>query len=169
MILPRSQLLTIGVGVALLSVSAHIQIPWQPVPVTLQTLAVMVIGLYFSPKEALWSVSTYVALGLAGLPVLAGPFALTHLGYLIGFIAAVWAMGLWRERFRGNDFLSIGVATLLGTICVFGLGVGFLAVIIGPEDAVLLGLFPFIIPGLIKCVLLILVCGFLQRGSVINK
>ncbi len=159
--LVRSKAVVVCLGVALLAVASRIQIPLQPVPITLQTLAVMLIGLTFPKKAGLQAVALYVLLGVAGLPVLAGPFVWMRAGYLLGFILAVWAMGLLRERMTSSLLGMFGL-TMLGTACVFGVGVPWLAAHIGLSNAIALGLMPFVIPGIIKGVLLAGVLNFLK-------
>lgn len=158
----RSQVLMVGIGVLLLAASAQIQIPLQPVPITLQTLAVMVLGLCFPKREAMQAVITYVLLGVAGLPLLAGPFAWARLGYLLGFILAVWSMTSVRERVLNKSFWALWWITLLGGLCIYTLGVGWLALSLGLKQAILLGFMPFILPGLVKSVMLAGIVKFLR-------
>jgi biotin transport system substrate-specific component len=124
-------------------------------------MAVMLIGLTFPRRAGLQAVGIYVMLGIAGMPVLAGLFAWMRAGYLIGFILAVWLMGLMRER-MGSSSMGMFCLTMLGTACVFGCGVPWLAATIGIERAIALGLMPFIIPGIIKGILLVGVLKFLK-------
>src|SRR5688572_26898039 len=108
------------IGSVLLFASAQIVIPLQPIPITLQTMAVMIIGLTFSTRPALNAVALYLLAGALGAPVfgewsggftrLIGPSG----GYLVGFFAAVLIMTTWRKFFPSESFW----ATLLN--CVLG-------------------------------------------------
>ncbi len=94
-------------AVGLLSASAYLSVPFFPVPLTMQTLAVLLIGGMLGPMLGASAVAGYIALGMAGAPVfhngLAGPAVLAGPtgGYLIGFIAAAFVMGIavqWAAR-----------------------------------------------------------------------
>ncbi len=159
--LVRSQAVVVCLGIALLVVASRIQIPLQPVPITLQTLAVMLIGLTFPKRAGLQAVGIYIMLGMAGMPVLAGPFVWLRAGYLLGFILAVWVMGLLRERMSSSS-MGMFWLTMLGTACVFAVGVPWLAAHIGLSNAIALGFMPFVIPGIIKGVLLVGALRFLK-------
>jgi len=100
-VVPRSRisdLALISAGAGLTAVLAQIQIPMYPVPMTLQTFAVLLIAAAMGPWRALSSMGLYVALGAAGLPVFAGAKALGQVvptaGYLFGFAVAAGVVGL---------------------------------------------------------------------------
>ncbi len=90
-------------GVGLLAASARLAVPFYPVPLTMQTLAVLLLGGVLGPTLGAGTVATYLAVGamgapvfargLGGMAVLAGPTG----GYLVGFLAAAWLMG-WAAR-----------------------------------------------------------------------
>jgi biotin transport system substrate-specific component len=152
-------------GVALLFAASQIQIPLKPVPITLQTVAVMLIGLTYTPRRAVETVLFWLGLCAAGAPVLAefsgglsmfvGPTA----GYLGGFLVAVWVMASIKEKFSLNSWRSDVAVTLMGTLVVFACGVLWLSTLIGFSDAFYHGVMPFILPGLVKAGLL---CTALQ-------
>ncbi|MCL5736583.1 MAG: biotin transporter BioY [Actinobacteria bacterium] len=93
-------------GIGILTASAYVSVPFFPVPLTMQTLAVLLLGGLLGPTMAASSVAGYLAIGamgapvfhngLGGLAVLAGPTA----GYLVGFIPAAAVMGLAVRRAR---------------------------------------------------------------------
>ncbi|MEI6806079.1 MAG: biotin transporter BioY [Myxococcaceae bacterium] len=161
--LTRSRAALVLLGTALLFVAAQIQIPLQPVPITLQTLAVITIGLLFDRRTAVQAVLLYLGLGVLGLPVFAGFSNLvmvgSRAGYLVGFLAAVWSMTYLREYF------GLLVTCLLGSAVIYACGVAWLSFYLGFHNAVLLGFVPFIVPGIIKAALLSGVVRFL-RGAV---
>lgn len=158
------------VGFLLLAASAQISIPIQPVPITLQTVAVMLIGLTFSPRTAMAAVGIYLSAAAFGIPVLSewssGWLKLTGAsgGYLFGFIAAVFVMTRFRRVFPSTTFTTTFINCLLGTGVIFVFGIAWLSHFVGFNSAIQFGLIPFLIPGAIKALLL---CGslrFLRRA-----
>jgi biotin transport system substrate-specific component len=138
-------------GAAVLTVSAKVQVPMYPVPMTLQTYAVMVIAMAYGWQLGAATVGLYLVQGALGLPVFASGGGVAYFagptgGYLMGFLVAALAMGWLAER--GWDrrlYLSIP-AMALGTALFFLLGVAWLSVLIGFDKAVGAGLIPFL-PG----------------------
>lgn len=152
MSLTRSHSFVVFLGATLLFVAAQIQIPIQPVPITLQTMGVMILGLLFEKKAAMQAVLLYIALGIVGLPMFAGFSTLltvgARAGYLVGFVLAIWAMTSARER------LSLLGLTLLGTVIIYVCGIAWLSVSLGFEQAILVGLVPFLFSEAMKAFLL---------------
>lgn len=147
-------------GFALLVVAAQISIPLHPVPITLQSMMVLLIGLKFSRRSALSSVALYLFAGALGAPVLQGwSGGLTTLigatgGYLLGFFAAVYVMTTLRNHLRLDSLPGMLLNCTLGTAIVLGLGVLWLATFVGFAPAIQLGLVPFVLPGVVKAGLL---------------
>ena len=144
-------------GALLLTVSAKVQVPFWPVPVTLQTMVVFLLGIAYGPRLAVATVLLYLVEGAAGLPVFAGTPAkgigLAYMvgptgGYLAGFVAAAAIAGLTAERSRGMLGTALGIA--LATAAIYLLGAGWLATFVGPEKAVGLGVAPFLLGDLVK-------------------
>jgi biotin transport system substrate-specific component len=145
-------------GAAMLALASWIEIPMVPVPMTMQTYAVLVIGMLLGWRVGALSVLVYLALAAIGVPVLAGGGAgVARLvgptaGYLGGFLAAVVLVGWLASR----GWIGIGrslVAMILGHVVILGLGVTWLAGRIGWNDALAAGLIPFIPGAAIKSVL----------------
>lgn len=92
--------LTIGAGVVVLAIAAQLAIPFKPVPVTMQTLAVVLVGWALGGGRGLTAVSLYGALGVAGLPILsAGTAGISpSTGYLVGFIFSTALVGKMNAR-----------------------------------------------------------------------
>jgi biotin transport system substrate-specific component len=157
----RAQLLPVVLGCALLTLFSKISIPLTPVPISLQTVAVMLIGLLYTRASAVQAVATYLILGAMGLPVFStNNFSLSTLigptgGYLLGFLAAVSIMTSVRDKWFNKSSLSHHVILCtIGTSVVFTLGVSWLAYLVGLEKAVSLGVLPFLLPAVIKVAIL---------------
>ena len=159
-------------GVGLLFLTSQISIPLEPVPITLQTVGVMLIGLLFERRAAVHTVLVYLSLGGIGVPVFANFHGgATYLfsksgGYLWGFLAAVAVMTTLRSKLKLQDhnFFHIALNCLAGTIVVFMCGIGWLSQFIGFEAAIRFGLVPFIIPGIIKILVLTGAIRYLRGG-----
>lgn len=154
-------------GVILLFASAQISIPLQPVPITLQTVAVMLIGLTYRPKEAFHTLSTYLILGALGLPVFASfhsgiqwLFGKTG-GYLFGFLLAAVTMSSFYYRAHQNLWTTL-LTCFVGLGIIYGCGVLWLAGFIGFKAAVAAGVTPFIVPGIIKAGILSALLRFIK-------
>lgn len=154
-------------GIIIMVLCSQITIPMQPVPITLQTVGVTLIGLLFRPSEAALSVISYITIGVAGLPVFAnltsgfivitGPTG----GYLIGFLAAVSMISLIQQRNTKNNVILTMIAALIGTGMTMLLGVLWLATFLGISSAIQYGLLPFIMPGTVKAVITVLIVRYI--------
>ena len=144
------------VGSLLLAVSAQFKIPLYPVPVTGQTLLVLLIGMAYGPRLGAATVAVYLLQGALGFPVFAGgAFGLATLfgmtgGYLFGFLAAAFAMGWLAERGMGRTVMSTVLAMLAGNIVIYLCGVPWLAAFIGADKALTAGLLPFLYGDAVK-------------------
>lgn len=161
-------------GVALIAAAAQIQIPMFPVPMTGQTFAILLVGASFGLVRALVTSVLYVALAVAGLPILAAQvgkdgssfhttgfavFALPTFGYLVGFILASVALGWLAERQWDRKVLKAVVSFLIAEVIIYAVGLpwlgSYLAQMGDPKpvaDAFAFGLTPFIIGDLVKAV-----------------
>ncbi len=150
-------------GTALVAVLAQVAIPLWPVPVTGQTLAVLLVGAGLGAARGAASLSLYALLGAVGLPiyseassgwsVLMGPTG----GYIIGFIASAAIVGWAAERSWDRGWYKPIITFIGGSLVVFAFGLPWLAVALGqlglPNDlqsVLIAGFYPFIIGGLIK-------------------
>jgi biotin transport system substrate-specific component len=154
-ILPKSQILhkaaLVGLGVVLLAISSKVQVPFWPVPMTLQTLVVLMIGITSGARLAGATLVSYLAAGAVGLPVFAGGMGLAYMagptgGYLAGFLLAAVVTGYLADKGYGRSILSALALFAIGEVAIFALGTGWLAMVIGMEKAIAGGLLPFI-PG----------------------
>lgn len=143
-----------------LSAQVAIQLPFSPVPITGQTMAVLLVGALLGSRRGALAVLAYIAQGLAGLPVFAGGAAgLTRLfgptgGYLVGFVAAAFLVGWLAERGWDRRFGTTLAAMTLGNLVIYGVGAVWLAVFVGGVSrAWSLGVVPFLPGDAIKIVL----------------
>ena len=110
-------------GTVFIALSAQVIVPFVPVPVTLQTLAVLMIGLSFGSKLGLATVFTYLLEGAVGLPVFAGGASTLALigptaGFLFGFLLMVYVAGLARDL-QVTSFFAISFFTLLASMLLY--------------------------------------------------
>ena len=142
----------VAVGSALLTLSAKVQIPFWPVPMTMQTYVVLVLGMAYGTRLGVATVLFYLAQGALGLPVLAGTpergIGLAYMvgptgGYLVGFVAAAALAGQLAARGWDRSFARTLLAMALAHLVIFVPGVIWLAASIGWERAFAVGLVPF--------------------------
>ena len=151
-------LILIALGTALLTLSAKISLPLPFVPMTLQTLVVLVIGAVYGWRLGSATVIAYLVEGAMGLPVFAGPVGgLAPLmgptaGYLAGFVAAAFITGWLSERGWDRSVLLLFVAMALGHTVILAAGFAWLAfgMNLGVEKAWLVGILPFLAGSLVK-------------------
>jgi len=158
----------------LIAVCAQIAIPFYPVPITMQTWAVLVAGAMLGSRWGTASVVFYLGLAVVGLPVLAngaGGFAAAtgaSAGYLIGFPAAAFIAGWAAEQGR-LDRAPPGLAILLAAHAVtLATGVGWLSVSVGldPVRAIEVGALPFLIGAMMKSALVLVVLRIWRRARL---
>jgi biotin transport system substrate-specific component len=148
----------VALGTALLALSAKINLPLPYVPMTLQTLVVLMIGAAYGWRLGTATVIAYLAEGAIGLPVFAGPVGgLAPLlgptaGYLAGFVAAAFITGWLSERGWDRSVPRLFVAMGLGHIVILAAGFAWLAfgMKLGVEKAWLVGIAPFVAASVIK-------------------
>ncbi|MFH5835439.1 biotin transporter BioY [Proteiniclasticum sp. C24MP] len=114
----------------LTAVGAFIRIPIGVVPVSLQTVFVVISALILG-RKAFYAQLIYVLLGLMGLPVFTGGGGIGYIftptfGYLLGFMAAASIMGALRERLERIGFFRLALIALLGLVVIYGFGVSYL-------------------------------------------
>ncbi len=135
-------------GTLLLTVSAKVQVPFWPIPMTMQTFIVFVIGMSYGSRLAFLTLLIYLLEGSLGLPVFAKGGGLMYLaqptaGYLFGMTIAAGVIGFFAERGYASSYIKSLVPLTIGTLIIFALGVGYLGTFIGFDKAIILGLFPF--------------------------
>ena len=157
--------LTIAAGAQL-----EIKLPFTPVPITGQTLAIAIVGMVLGPSKGLATVALYLAEGSAGLPVFSGGGAgIQHLigptgGYLVGFLGSAYVAGLARSKSYTRHPIGIFVTVLAASIPIFLVGVLRLSAFTGSvSSAVAAGLIPFIPGDITKSMFSALVLPMLSR------
>lgn len=145
-------------GSLLLALSAKITVPFWPVPMTLQVLAVFLVGAAYGRNLAAATLLLYLAEGAAGLPVFATGAGLAYMagptgGYLVGFLVAATIAGWAADRGLDRNPLTLFGAMLLGEIVILALGAAWLSVLFGFEKALEYGVGPFIVTDLVKVAL----------------
>jgi biotin transport system substrate-specific component len=168
----RNAALAIG-GALALALSAKVQVPFTPVPMTLQTLVVLALGAAYGARLATATIALYLLEGLLGLPVFAGALAGPAYmvgptgGFLAGFLLAAALVGSLAERGWDRSWGLLLAAMALGHVAIFALGFAWLAILIGPEKAFMLGVAPFALATIVKTLLACALVG--AAWSALNR
>ena len=148
-------LLTSIIGSFLLAISSKVQIPLTPVPVTLQTLVLLVMSMFLGWRGAVGATSLYLFQGAIGLPVFAhgGGFVILFGptgGYLFGFLIASLVVGYLAERGWDKSVVLTFTSMTIGTLIIYLFGVIWLSYLKDLNTALVFGLLPFITPDILK-------------------
>ena len=148
-------LLTSIVGSFLLAISSKVQIPLTPVPVTLQTLVLLVMSMFLGWRGAVGATSLYLFQGAIGLPVFAhgGGFIILFGptgGYLFGFLIASLVVGYLAEKGWDKSVVLTFTSMTIGTLIIYLFGVIWLSYLKDLNTALVFGLLPFITPDILK-------------------
>ncbi len=148
-----------------------INLPFSPIPITGQTLAVLLIGLLLGKNRGAAAVGLYLIQGAAGLPVFAGGksgfitlFGPTG-GYLIGFIAAAYIVGILVELRYDKSLVYIGFSMFVGSLIIYIFGLFWLVQFVGESSALQMGLFPFLVGDFVKILIGVVVLGGSRKIS----
>ena len=163
-------------GSILLTISAKVKIPFYPVPMTMQTFVVILLGITLGAKIGLLTVSLYLFEGIFGLPVFANTpekgigfiyFTGTTMGYLIGFLVTVYLAGSFQYN-KGiiNTFLKL----IFSVSFIYLLGMIWLGTLIGWDKPIFkLGAQPFLLAELFKILLLLFLTPTLLKAKKFIK
>jgi len=158
------------VGSALLALSAHVQVPFWPVRLSMQSFVVLAIGATCGGRLGAATLLAYLAEGALGLPVFQGGAGLAYMagpsgGYLLGFLLAAAAVGTLADRGAMRSPLGAISVLLLGEALIYAPGVAWLAVLFGPAKSVAFGLAPFLPAEALKLALATAATPFLRRRA----
>jgi len=151
-------------GTILLTISAKVKIPFYPVPMTMQTFVVIFLGMCFGYKLGLATVALYLIEGIVGIPVFSNSpekgvgmiyFTGPTMGYLLGFIIAVYVAG----KFNFNkNYLFNFIKIFFSVLPIYVLGLFWLGILIGWDKPIFdLGAKPFLLAELFKIFLLVII------------
>jgi len=148
------------IGTIILAISSKIKIPFYPVPMTMQTLVILIIGISFGWKLGVATIALYLFEGIIGLPVFSGTpekgvgliyFTGPTMGYLIGFLVAVFFAGKFNYD---NNFIKNFIKLTFATSFIYILGVLWLGGLIGWDKPIFkYGAQPFLLAELFKILL----------------
>jgi biotin transport system substrate-specific component len=144
-------------GSLFVAICAQIQVPLQPVPITMQTFAALVVGMAYGARLGAATLLLYLIEGAIGLPVFAGfasgLLSLASGGYIIGFVLAAGAVGWLAERGWDRNTPTTALAMLIGNIVIYVPGLLWLATFVGTDKVLAYGLTPFLLGDLLKLAL----------------
>jgi len=161
------QAVLVALGIVVLAVSARISVPMWPVPVTMGTFAVLIIGAAYGPRLGLVTILGYMIIGAMGFEVFAGAtaenFGLHYMmggtgGYLLGYVLATLALGLAARRGMDRSVGGMVLAMLVGNALIYIPGLLWLGQLYGWDKPILQwGLTPFLIGDALKLLLAALI------------
>jgi biotin transport system substrate-specific component len=142
-------------GTMALAISAKVQVPFYPVPMTMQTLVVLILSAIFGARLGSLTVGVYLMEGALGLPVFASGAGLSYLvgptaGFLVGFLAAAAGVGYAAEKGFDRSFVASFAVMSLGHVIIFCFGFAWLSALFGPAKAWSVGVAPFIAATVLK-------------------
>jgi biotin transport system substrate-specific component len=146
-----THLALVVIGSLLIAASSQIQVPFYPVPMTMQTFAVLLVGAVGGCRLGAETVSLYLAEAAIGLPFLAGGagglhhFAGPTAGYLYGYVVAAYVVGWLVERGAARNIVTLVGSLLLGDAILFALGALWLGYLFNANVAWTAGVLPFLL------------------------
>ena len=172
----RGDVLRLGavvvLGTLLLTASAKIQVPFWPVPMTMQTYAVLAFAALAGWRLGAATLLAYLAEGAMGFPMFAGTpttgIGLAYMtgptgGYLAGYLAAVLVIGMLAERGWTRTKFGMATTLLAGELAILGLGWAWLAFGLGAQKAAIVGVVPFLAGDALKLILAIGTVNYARR------
>ena len=155
----------------LIGVSAQFSIvlPFSPIPITAQTIIILLMGVLLGKERGTAAVGLYILQGVAGLPVFAGGKSglLTLVGptggYLVGFLGAVYVVGVLSELRHDNSISYTVFSLIIGNVIIYAFGLIWLVRFVGETQALSLGFFPFLVGDIVKIFIGVLVLTGSQK------
>ena len=161
------QCILVTFGLIFLAVSAKIQVPMWPVPITMGTFAVLTIGAAYGVRLGLTTILSYMIIGALGFDVFANSsaekFGLTYMmggtgGYLVGYVLAVLALGTLARLGWDRSMFKMAIAMLIGNVLIYAPGLIWLGMLYGWDKPIFQwGLTPFLIGDAAKLLLAALI------------
>jgi biotin transport system substrate-specific component len=158
------------VGTILLAISSKVKIPFYPVPMTMQTLVVLLLGVTLGWKLGVATVALYLFEGIIGLPVFSGSpekgagivyFTGPTMGYLIGFLFTVYFVGYF--KFNKNMFIKF-LQLIFSVSFIYIFGIFWLGALIGWEKPLFqMGVQPFLLAELFKVLIILFSLSKLKK------
>ena len=158
------------VGSLVVAAAAQVNVPMIPVPMTLQSLAVLMIGAAYGSRLGAATLALYALEGAIGLPVFAefkSGVMLASFGYVLGFIAAAYVVGFLAERGWDRSPVKMFASMILGAAVLYVPGLLWLSAWIGAEKAIQFGLLPFIVGDVVKAAVAAL--GFPAAWALLGR
>lgn len=159
-------------GTLLIALSARVQVPMWPVPMTMQTFAVLLLAMSMGARLAGITLGAYLFQGAIGLPVFATGGGIAYLasptaGFLIGFLVAAIAVGWLADRGYAKTLTGAFFTALMGSVVIYAVGASYLALHLGMAQALQVAVLPFVPSDILKsasvAVLLTAAQGVLAR------
>jgi len=163
-VLAKNVVLILGFAV-LTGISAGLKIEIDAVPVTMQTLVVLLSGALLGAKKGAMSQITYLLAGLTGLPWFSRGGGIIYImsptfGYILGFVIAAYLIGSLLEKGWGKNIKKSILVILIANFAIYIPGLLWLAKFVGLSKVLTIGLYPFIIGDILKTSLVILILSF---------
>lgn len=173
------ELTLMALMLALLIVCSQLTIPIGPVPITLQTFAVLLIGFLLTPKQAMITTTSYVLLGLIGFPIFAGFKGGIHsltspaFGFILSFIIASVVLSLLTNKTRANWKINL-IAGIMASLIIYAIGLSYMAYVFNTlmglnksfSEILTIGMTPFLIGDSIKLFVATIVASRLYHPLV---
>ena len=163
-------------GTLLLTISAKFKIPFYPVPMTMQTFVVLLLGIVLGPKISFFTISLYLFEGILGLPVFAGTpekgigliyFTGPTMGYLIGFLIAAYSSSSFKYN---KGFINSFLKLIFSVSFIYIFGLIWLGILIGWDKPIFkFGAQPFLLAELFKVLLLLFLTPTLLKAKKLIK
>jgi biotin transport system substrate-specific component len=155
-------------GTGLLALSAHLQVPFWPVKLSMQTFVALAIGIAYGSRLSGATILAYLVEGAIGLPVFQSGAGIAYMvgptgGFLLGFMLAAVVIGYCAERGILNRFPTAIAALLLAEAAIYIPGVAWLTVLFGPAKSIAFGLTPFLTGEALKMGLVLALVPAIRR------
>ena len=153
-----AQVIVVAAGVFAMALLAQlsVRLPWTPIPITGQTFGVSLMALLYGRRLGIITMASYILIGALGAPVFAAGQALVlapAVGYLAGMVLSAAVIGFLADRGYTKTFKQSFIASLIGSACVFSMGLLVLSAFIPFNQLLIAGLLPFIPGDLVKSAL----------------